>query len=70
MTNTHPAAADGARPPKGQPAPDNESTTGGAGENTYPAEGRHPPHTRTRTRTPPTASTPTWWSTGKPSAST
>ncbi|MCX5289787.1 ABC transporter ATP-binding protein [Streptomyces sp. NBC_00183] len=43
MTNTHPAAADGARPPKGQPAPDNESTTGGAGESTYPAEGRPPP---------------------------
>ncbi|MDH6221307.1 ABC transporter ATP-binding protein [Streptomyces pseudovenezuelae] len=43
MTNTPPAAADGARPPQGLPAPDNESSTGGAGGNPIPAEGRVPP---------------------------
>ncbi|MFI1416955.1 histidine kinase [Streptomyces sp. NPDC020731] len=38
------AAADGAEPPQGPPAPDNETCTGGAGGNPHPAEGRmHPP---------------------------
>ncbi|MEU3995189.1 histidine kinase [Streptomyces fungicidicus] len=37
-------AADGAQPPQGPPAPDNETRTGGAGGNPHPAEGRtHPP---------------------------
>ncbi|MGW3288283.1 ABC transporter ATP-binding protein [Streptomyces sp. NPDC001002] len=40
MTNTPPAAADGANPPQGPPAPNNESSTGGAGGNSFPAEGR------------------------------
>lgn len=39
-----PAPADGARPPQGPPAPDNESETGGAGGTTNPAEGRVHPH--------------------------
>ncbi|MFF4358240.1 ATP-binding cassette domain-containing protein [Streptomyces sp. NPDC001604] len=39
------AAADGARPPQGPPAPDNESATGGAGGTSNPAEGRAPTHT-------------------------
>lgn len=34
------AAADGAVPPPGPPAPGNESRTGGAGGNSFPAEGR------------------------------
>ncbi|WP_031486217.1 ABC transporter permease subunit [Streptomyces bicolor] len=42
-----PAAADGARPPQGPPAPDDESCTGGAGGKPDAAEGRrahpHPP---------------------------
>ncbi|WP_030859891.1 sensor histidine kinase [Streptomyces sp. NRRL S-37] len=38
------SAADGAGPPQGPPAPDDESRTGGAGGNPHPAEGRmHPP---------------------------
>ncbi|MGW3123327.1 ABC transporter permease subunit [Streptomyces sp. NPDC001107] len=40
----HPAAADGAQPPQGPPAPDNESRTDGAGGNPNPAEGRVHPH--------------------------
>ncbi|MFF9484435.1 histidine kinase [Streptomyces sp. NPDC014676] len=37
-------AADGAEPPQGPPAPDNETRTGGTGGNPHPAEGRiHPP---------------------------
>ncbi|MFJ5729530.1 sensor histidine kinase [Streptomyces paradoxus] len=36
------AAADGAQPPQGPPAPDNESRTGGAGGNPAPAEGPAP----------------------------
>ncbi|MEV0207686.1 ATP-binding cassette domain-containing protein [Streptomyces sp. NPDC050788] len=39
-----PAPADGARPPQGPPAPDNESETGGAGGTPNPAEGRVHPH--------------------------
>ncbi|MFI9173250.1 ABC transporter permease subunit [Streptomyces lincolnensis] len=39
---TAPAAADGASPPQGPPAPDNECRTGGAGGNTDPAGGRMP----------------------------
>ncbi|MFJ9567488.1 ABC transporter ATP-binding protein [Streptomyces fuscichromogenes] len=38
-----PAAADGARPPQGPPAPDTHPRTGGAGGNPNPAEGRVPP---------------------------
>ncbi|MFD7403044.1 ATP-binding cassette domain-containing protein [Streptomyces sp. NPDC059866] len=37
-----PAAADGAEPPQGPPAPDNDGRTGGAGGNEDPAEGRVP----------------------------
>ncbi|MFE7166721.1 sensor histidine kinase [Streptomyces sp. NPDC057616] len=37
-----PGAADGAGHPQGPPAPDDESSTGGAGVNTGPAEGRVP----------------------------
>ncbi|MBD0843099.1 sensor histidine kinase [Streptomyces sp. TRM68416] len=40
-----PAAADGAQPRQGPPAPDHESRTGGAGGNENPAEGRVPPAT-------------------------
>ncbi|MGW1215728.1 nitrate- and nitrite sensing domain-containing protein [Streptomyces sp. NPDC002499] len=44
---THPSAADGDSAPQGPPAPDDESRTGGAGENT-PAEGEaEAAHTRT-----------------------
>ncbi|GAA3778172.1 hypothetical protein GCM10022403_011090 [Streptomyces coacervatus] len=46
-----PAAADGAPPPQGPPAPDHESGTGGAGGNTNPAEGRVHPHTPAPTLT-------------------
>ncbi|MCD7438870.1 two-component sensor histidine kinase [Streptomyces lincolnensis] len=38
-------AADGVRPPQGPPAPDYETSTGGAGGNPDPAEGRIPPNT-------------------------
>ncbi|MEU6260662.1 ATP-binding cassette domain-containing protein [Streptomyces sp. NPDC047043] len=41
-TEPRPAAADGAGPPQGPPAPDHESRTGGTGGNTNPAEGRVP----------------------------
>ncbi|MDC2960743.1 ABC transporter ATP-binding protein [Streptomyces gilvifuscus] len=51
MPNSHPAAADGARPPQGPPAPDLEPVTGGTGGNPVPAEGRstrpHPTPTST-----------------------
>ncbi|MFG2942469.1 ABC transporter ATP-binding protein [Streptomyces sp. NPDC048282] len=43
MTNPQPAAADGAQPPQGPPAPDTHTRTGGAGGNPNPAEGRVPP---------------------------
>ncbi|MGN9757229.1 ABC transporter permease subunit [Streptomyces sp. SD31] len=39
-----PAAADGAEPPQGPPAPDDESGTDGAGGNSNAAEGRVPTH--------------------------
>ncbi|MFI1367690.1 BTAD domain-containing putative transcriptional regulator [Streptomyces griseochromogenes] len=41
----HAAPADGASAPQGPPAPDDESSTGGAGGKTHPAGGRVPPHT-------------------------
>ncbi|MCD9877496.1 ABC transporter permease subunit [Streptomyces guryensis] len=40
-----PAAADGAQPPQGPPAPDHGSRTGGAGGNPNPAGGRMHPRT-------------------------
>lgn len=43
QTSPDPAPADGAQPPQGPPAPDNDSRTGGAGGNPNPAEGRVPP---------------------------
>lgn len=39
------AAGDGAEPPQGPPAPDDESSTGGAGGTLDAAEGRAPTHT-------------------------
>lgn len=48
-------AADGAAPPQGPPAPDNESSTGGAAGNTDAAEGRLP--TRTAAPAQPTLTT-------------
>ncbi len=39
-----PVAADGAQPPQGPPAPDNESSTGGAGGKPDPAEGQVSSH--------------------------
>jgi ABC-type branched-subunit amino acid transport system ATPase component/branched-subunit amino acid ABC-type transport system permease component len=52
------AAADGAKAPLGPPAPDDESTTGGAGGNTNPAEGRMPTHRPARAPAPPPAPPP------------
>ncbi|MGW5474894.1 amino acid adenylation domain-containing protein [Streptomyces chartreusis] len=43
-TATAAAAADGAQPPQGPPAPGHETRTGGAGGNTDAAEGRVPPN--------------------------
>ncbi|MET8693698.1 penicillin acylase family protein [Streptomyces bauhiniae] len=51
-----PAAADGESAPQGPPAPDNESSTGGAGGNEIPAEGEaeaEPPATALALRYPP-----------------
>ncbi|MGA5729882.1 penicillin acylase family protein [Streptomyces seoulensis] len=51
-----PAAADGESAPQGPPAPDNESSTGGAGGNQIPAEGEaeaEPPATAIALRYPP-----------------
>ncbi len=42
LTWYEPSAADGAEPPQEPPAPDNESSTGVAGGNPIPAEGRMP----------------------------
>ncbi|MGW2237114.1 ABC transporter ATP-binding protein [Streptomyces sp. NPDC001759] len=52
MPNSHPAAADGARPPQGPPAPDHEPVTDGTGGNPVPAEGRSTHSHPTPTSTP------------------
>ncbi|MFC9909127.1 ATP-binding cassette domain-containing protein [Streptomyces sp. NPDC127197] len=44
VTHGAPAAADGAEPPQGPPAPDNDARTAGAGGNPNAAEGRVPTH--------------------------
>ncbi|GAA3801488.1 BTAD domain-containing putative transcriptional regulator [Streptomyces coacervatus] len=48
-----PALAEGEEPPQGPPAPDDESSTGGAGGTPNPAEGRVPAHTPAPAQLPP-----------------